>query len=167
MFHLLISLNFSTIGPVIDQCVESHVFQLILQAHCIQTLVNIIISDESGENNDLEQLSQNNKLVEKPLKKLIDAIGNENSQLILTDVHNFDRVKFLFECSLQRFLRCSAIYYSNLYHVTLQKCNSSNVGSDKEEMTVLEELLMFFGLEETFDECLSLDNDSVKFLCKK
>ncbi len=163
MFHLLVSLNFSRIGYLFDRAHEAHVFRFMLQAHCIQGLVNSLA--KAGEVACKATCEENDVgfVTDETLGGLIRAVCDESQQqLRLNDDLDFLRVGLALKEALVQFLQCSAIYYSSLYGLTKKMCEIERSVNNYKKLVGLVE---FFGLD--LNECLSIDSESVSFLVKR
>jgi len=167
MFHLLVSLNFSRIGYFFDRDNEENVFKFILQAHCVQVLVNSL-AEGSVDCQSVDECEEDNIffVTNETLWSLIKALSHENHLLRMVDNCDFLKIKSILRQSLTQFLQCSAIYFCNLYGITKKFCEVESVNNDNNSRLI--NLLKFFGLDEgNLNECLNVNSETVKFLVKR
>jgi len=187
MFHLFISLKFS-IETILDQKPEFqpnensefHLFRLILQCHCIQILINQLlfgcaIPDSKLEcgSNDFTPGDLNNRseyqipYLDEILTFIIETCQQVHKTPIIFNMSSLKRIKRNFQTSLLQFLRCSAIFYSNLFNVNKKVLNHKILKDDKyKDSECFNELISFFGLKSNFKHFLNIKNYSTKSLCK-
>ena len=125
MFNLLISLNLSSANPLLTETIRFNLFKLIFQVHCIQNLVNQLFGNDimDQENCNPESYQVDNDLLNLgQLVVLLKTIHNQEISEQLSDIE-LSYIQLKFKRSLIQFLRCAAIFYSNLFDLSTKKCD--------------------------------------------
>lgn len=154
MFHLFIGLKFS-IGTIFDQKPEFqpiensefHLFQLILQCHCIQILVNQLLfgctpdsKSECGSDftsGDVNISEHHIPYLDEILTFIIETCQQTHRTPITFNMSSLKRIKRNFTGMLLQFLRCSAIFYTNFFNINKRVVNQKILSNYKPEKKIL------------------------------
>ncbi len=179
MFHLLVSLclsmpNLYDNQPKLNSVANGglndfNIFKLVLQAHCVQIFlfkIKLNTFKDSFEDDEAELEPASKKIYDFFINLLNNVHDNSTIKLSSQDREKLlklssKRVVQTLKYALMSFLRCSALFFSNLTNII----PSSNVSNSLENLDQeFESLLMFLGLSyNDFADLIDIQNSESNF----